>query len=258
MKKAIVLLVLASMCVMPARAWQPSGWVYSLRVGKTYLYSYNQTDRQWYYFSPNNPTRVCDLYEGTWWNIHNSNMRQGWSYWRWPYAYHWYTRHWYYIKSGTQQRVVNLSSRQWTRFGEAGASSLVSQYEARVHQLVNAHRASNGRAALAYDASISAIARVHSQNMANGSVPFGHDGFDTGYNNRVSQISAIMSISAWSENVHWNQGYSDPPGVCLTGWQNSPGHNTTMLNRLYNRAGVGAARTSSGIWYFTQIYVHNP
>jgi uncharacterized protein YkwD len=46
-------------------------------------------------------------------------------------------------------------------------------------------------------------ARIHSQNMASGKVPFGHQGFQQ----RVTAVAIPYSSAA--ENVAYNQGYSE-------------------------------------------------
>ena len=255
--KRIVLL--ASMMVLLAQvglAWRPSGWVYCLEGGAGLEYAYSQNEGLWYYVNrqPGGGAWAHNMNSGSWYYLTTqSALRAGWTFWDWPFAYCNFNRTWYYVDVSTPHWVANMNSRQWSRLGEQ--SSTVLQYEARAHQLVNNHRTNNGRSALAYNNSIASIARQHSQNMANGSVAFGHDGFDPG---RINQVKSVITSSAWAENVVWNSGYADPPGQAVIGWINSPGHNANMLNPIYNCTGMGAAKAANGAWYFTQIFARTP
>jgi uncharacterized protein YkwD len=258
MKRRLLLWILALSCTPLAQAWQPVGWVYAVSPAGGALYTYSHVRQQWQYHPPGGRTWACTLATGRWAPLSQSSLRAGWSYWIWPYAYSAGDRTWQYIAPGADHWVAHLSSGEWSRFGQSAVPSLIAQYEARVHTLVNEHRAAQALPPLTHDANIADIARTHSRNMAEGLVPFDHDGFQTGPDSRVDQISAFMSISEWSENLQWSEGYSDPAEVCFTGWRDSPGHNENLLDPNFNRAGVGVARSTSGRWYFTQIYVRHP
>lgn len=140
------------------------------------------------------------------------------------------------------------------------ATSLVSQYEARAHELVNAYRTSNSRSALTFNSQVAAIARQHSQNAANGTIT--QDQFVTHYgvDSRRAQIRTFMSVANAdiSESVQLNQGYTDPPLQAVTWWKGSSGHNANMLDTRWNVTGIGAAQSSNGTWYFTQLFVRAP
>jgi len=89
-----------------------------------------------------------------------------------------------------------------------------TNWEAAVHQQINQYRRSQNLPPLTLDASISKEARRHSQAMATGRVPLGHQGFEQ----RVRAIAQSMSYRQAAENVAYNQGYSDRK----TGFQASP------------------------------------
>ena len=254
MKRVIMAIGLTAMLVQSALAWRPAGWQWFVRYGSSdpyALYAYCQNESNWYYFDPNGGAWVCNMDTGTWWKLKNSSLRNGWSDWSWPWAYCTANGSWYYVDTGSTHWVASMGSGQWSRLGEQASSPTAQQHEARAHQLINNYRVSNGRPALSYSSTIADIARVHSQNMANGSVAFGHDGFDPG---RVNQIRNYMSINAWAENVAYNYD-SDPPYRAYIQWINSSGHNANILNGIYNYTGIGAARRSDGAWFFTQIFV---
>lgn len=59
-------------------------------------------------------------------------------------------------------------------------------------------------------------ARIHSQNIAKGKIPFSHQGFE----GRVKVIPIRYNSAA--ENVAFNRGYSNPVDEAVTGWVKSP------------------------------------
>ena len=244
MKKLLLILFLIASLLQPASAYRPSNWTWF-----AYPYSYDTSSGHWTYYSASGSTWVYNCTSGSWYLLGSSLLKNGWSYWQWPYAYCQANGAWYYINTETAHWVSDSSTSQWSLFGQQGSS--VSSAEERIHTLINGYRQSNGRSALSYSSTIASIARLHSQRMANGTVPFGHDGFDA----RFSEIGTYMTVVRMSENVSWNSGYADPPYQAYVGWVNSPGHYANLMDSQVNITGVGAAQAASGAWYFTQIFV---
>lgn len=133
---------------------------------------------------------------------------------------------------------------------QPSATSVDDPTTQKVHQLINAHRVSIGRSALALNETISQQARQHSQNMAAGVTPFSHDGFDA----RVAAIGKSIALQSAAENVAYNQGYSNPAQVAVEGWLQSPGHKENIQGD-YSLTGIGVAVNAAGEYYFTQIFV---
>jgi uncharacterized protein YkwD len=131
----------------------------------------------------------------------------------------------------------------------ATAVTGIAALEQSIHQKINAYRASRGLPALSLNATISNVARTHSQNMASGTVPFGHQGFNT----RVQTLSKTFTFRSAGENVAFNFGFSDPVTTAVNGWLKSQGHLDNIIG-AYNLTGVGVARNSKGEYYFTQIF----
>jgi uncharacterized protein YkwD len=120
-------------------------------------------------------------------------------------------------------------------------------YDNEILALVNDHRRSIGKPALTMNQTIWEQANRHSQNMASGTVPFGHDGFDA----RISAIRvALGSGGSAAENVA--MGYGSAAAV-VSGWLGSPGHRANIEGNS-TRTGVSAVRSSGGTWYYTQIF----
>jgi uncharacterized protein YkwD len=134
---------------------------------------------------------------------------------------------------------------------KAAAAPLTSitALEQSIHRKINAYRVSRRLPALALNATISNVARTHSQNMASGRVPFGHQGFDA----RVRTLSRTFTYRRVGENVAYNRGYSDPAAVAVNGWLKSQGHLNNIVGD-FNLTGIGVARSSNGAYYFTQVF----
>lgn len=126
----------------------------------------------------------------------------------------------------------------------------VDAIEKAVYNQVNQYRASKGLPPLTANLPMSEQARVHSQNMASGKVPFSHQGFQQ----RVTAVAIPYSSAA--ENVAYNQGYSDPATVAVQGWIKSTGHRQNMEGN-FNLTGIGVATNSKGQYYFTQLFIRN-
>ncbi|MBD2328915.1 CAP domain-containing protein [Alkalinema sp. FACHB-956] len=122
--------------------------------------------------------------------------------------------------------------------------------EQAVFNQINAYRKSQGLAPLVLNSTITTQARIHSQNMANKTVPFGHQGFDQ----RVKAIGTVIPWSGAAENVAYNYGYSDPATQAVQGWLKSSGHLRNIRGN-FDLTGIGVSRNAKGEIYFTQIFI---
>jgi uncharacterized protein YkwD len=120
-------------------------------------------------------------------------------------------------------------------------------YDDEILQLINNHRLSIGKPALAKSQVIWEQANGHSRNMASGTVPFGHDGFDA----RVAAIrSALGSGGSAAENVA--MGYGSAAAV-VNGWLGSAGHRANIEGNS-TRTGISAVKSGGGTWYYTLMF----
>lgn len=122
--------------------------------------------------------------------------------------------------------------------------------EQSVHEQVNQYRASQNLPPLKLDPRISEVCRQHSQDMASGGVPFGHEGFEQ----RANAIEKSIAYRSVAENVAYNFGYSNPGKQAVEGWIKSPGHQKNMVSN-FDLTGIGIVRNAKGEYYFTQIFV---
>ena len=113
--------------------------------------------------------------------------------------------------------------------------------------LVNDHRRSIGKPALARNQVIWEQANGHSQNMASKTVPFGHDGFEA----RIAAIRAALGSGGYAgENVA--MGFNSAEAV-VNAWLGSAGHRANIEGNA-TRTGVSSVKSNGGTWYFTQIF----
>lgn len=122
--------------------------------------------------------------------------------------------------------------------------------ETQVFQQINQYRVNQKLLTLTRNPSIDKQARIHSQNMASGKVPFSHKDFDK----RVKAVN--ITYRAVAENVAYNQGVQDPATTAVRGWLTSQGH-LKNIRGDYNLTGIGVAINNKGEIFFTQIFLQS-
>ncbi len=132
------------------------------------------------------------------------------------------------------------------------SAASISQIEKQAFDLVNAHRKRIGLEPLVNKDYIAEQARLHSKDMADGKVEFGHDGA----NARLDNISkSLKEMRAGGENVFYcTDNYDNLAGTAVDAWLKSPGHRENIEGD-YNLSGMGVVRAANGDYYFTQIFV---
>jgi uncharacterized protein YkwD len=129
-------------------------------------------------------------------------------------------------------------------------SSPYAELEQAVHTQINQYRAEQGLPPLEFNAEISAIARQHSQAMAEGKAPFSHDGFEQ----RGQAIAQKIPYRTVAENLAFNQGFADPVTQAVEGWIDSPGHHANIKGN-FDLTGIGVVKNEQGEYYLTQLFV---
>lgn len=119
--------------------------------------------------------------------------------------------------------------------------------EEEVLAIINEHRNSLGLKSLKMNQVILEEARMHSYNMATGTVGFGHDGFG----DRVKRIKQKIGGGGGSENVAY--GYPTPQSV-VNGWLSSSGHKKNIEGN-HDITGLGICRMNNGAIFYTQIFM---
>jgi len=112
---------------------------------------------------------------------------------------------------------------------------------------VNLDRKAKGLKPLALNSMESSVASKHSQDMASGKVPFGHQGLD----DRAKMIrKALGKVSLVGENVASGQMTAKE---AVDGWLHSPGHKRNIEGD-FTLTGIGWAKGQKGMIYYTQIF----
>ncbi|WP_375473375.1 CAP domain-containing protein [uncultured Nostoc sp.] len=151
----------------------------------------------------------------------------------------------------TNPAFTPMNSDVSNNTAKIAASSIdTAALEQSIFNQINNYRISQGLPALTRNVAIDNQVRIHSQNMANGTVAFGHNGFSE----RVK--ATRISYTAAGENVAYNQGYSDPATKAVQGWLKSPGHLANIRGN-YNLTGIGVVKNSKGAIYFTQMFIRS-
>jgi uncharacterized protein YkwD len=148
-----------------------------------------------------------------------------------------------------EARIVPVSTAY-----AASPSAAATGDERRTFELINAERQRRGRRPLAWDGSLTRMARYHSANMAREGF-FNHvdrDGLD------LTGRAELLGLRGWKslgENIAYNQGYSDPQAFAVERWMISDKHRENILNGEFTHAGLGIARAADGRVFFTQVFM---
>lgn len=147
-------------------------------------------------------------------------------------------------KSETPDREESLNDH-----GELveDAPRTLNEFEETVFAQINDYRISKGLNTLAVDERLVEQARIHSKNMGQGTVAFGHQGFQE----RIK--AAAIPYKSAAENVAYNN-YSDPASAAVEGWIASEGHRRNIEGN-FNLTGIGVVQNEQGFYYLTQLFL---
>lgn len=122
--------------------------------------------------------------------------------------------------------------------------------EDEVIRLVNAQRAKAGLQPLTKNWQLSRVARIKSQDMIDKKY-FSHTSPTYGSPFTMMQNFGIR-FSAAGENIAYGQR---TPSEVMNAWMNSSGHRANILSPSYTQIGVGLAKDSRGVCYWTQMFI---
>jgi uncharacterized protein YkwD len=98
---------------------------------------------------------------------------------------------------------------------------------------------------------VAEIARGHSEDIAAGRVPLGHEGLQA----RAREVAQTIGLSGLAENVCFNADAEFATArTAVSWWLGSAGHRKN-LEGDYDLTGVGIAQNARGTYYYTQIFV---
>ncbi|MFL5785404.1 MAG: CAP domain-containing protein [Bacteriovoracaceae bacterium] len=127
----------------------------------------------------------------------------------------------------------------------AESQTVISEFMA----LVNNHRKSIGLRSMTHVDQMALLAQSHSDDMAAGTVPFGHDGFST---RCADARTAMNGGNLCAENVAEGQKTAQ---AVFNSWMNSPTHRANIESARITHCGLGFALSSSGSLYWTNLFL---
>ncbi|MDP4153788.1 MAG: SafA/ExsA family spore coat assembly protein [Bacillota bacterium] len=122
--------------------------------------------------------------------------------------------------------------------------------ESQVFDLVNKERAKYGLTPYKMNWELSRVARLKSQDMINKHY-FSHTSPTYGSPFKMME-SFGLHFSAAAENIAMGQRTAQE---VMNAWMNSPGHRANILSRSCTQIGIGAAKSSNGTLYWTQMFM---
>jgi uncharacterized YkwD family protein/spore coat assembly protein SafA len=128
----------------------------------------------------------------------------------------------------------------------------VKTMENQVIKLVNQARVNAGLQPFTANWELSRVARYKSQDMANKGY-FDHTSPTYGSPFTMMQNFGIKFTAA-GENIAMGQRTAQE---VMNSWMNSPGHRGNILNPSFNQIGVGLAKNSNGMCYWTQQFIRS-
>ena len=130
----------------------------------------------------------------------------------------------------------------------------VASLERQAFVLVNKKREQNGLSSLEWSDQLEAVARLHSDNMAEYQF-FSHKGLDNKY---VSQRADDAHVGSWrsiGENIAFMRGYKDPVEEAVDLWLDSPSHRHNLMDPNWKESAIGVGVSQDGSFYFTQVFL---
>lgn len=147
-----------------------------------------------------------------------------------------------------EQEAANKAAQE-----AANAQAVASTGDSKqdVIAIINQERAVNGLGAVAYDASLDAVAQVRAQEIF---TSFSHTRPD-GRSCFSSLDDSGIVYSAAGENIA--AGYSSAAEV-MQGWMNSAGHRANILNGSFGKVGIGlfVVPGDAYSYYWVQIFTN--
>ncbi|MEO8041729.1 MAG: CAP domain-containing protein [Acidobacteriota bacterium] len=126
--------------------------------------------------------------------------------------------------------------------------------EQQIFALINAERSKNGLSELEWSESLAAVARMHSEDMANVKF-FSHRGSD---GSMVDDRADRLGLGSWrsiGENIAYMRGFDDPAALAVEKWLESAAHRKNLLGPNWKESAVGVAMTDDGTYYMTEVFL---
>ena len=154
--------------------------------------------------------------------------------------------------STTDAREFQVAA--YTRVRTVKPSEAVVSIERQVFDLINKKRAAIGLVPLTWNDDLAAVARAHSQDMADQNF-FSHRGSDgTMVDDRADKLG-VRDWAAIGENIAFERGFDNAAEFAVERWMESPAHKQNLLDQRWKETGMGVAILPDGTYYFTQVFL---
>lgn len=138
--------------------------------------------------------------------------------------------------------------------GAKASSALIASVEKEAFELINKKRADIGLEPLVWNDELAAVARLHSQDMADQKY-FSHRGSDGSMVDDRADKMGVKNWSAIGENIAFERGFDDAANFAVDRWMESPAHKQNLLDKRWKETGMGVAILPDGTYYFTQVFL---
>ena len=140
--------------------------------------------------------------------------------------------------SAIEVKGSTSTAQEQTAAAVAKPQATLNDYENAVAALINSYRVSSGLNAIAYEPTLTYIAKLRSQDLMD-------RGYFSHYTPEGTTVFDLLRANGITSRLRGeNLGQAMPAGIgspeaFLNAWQNSPSHNANMLRVGYNYIGVG-------------------
>lgn len=154
----------------------------------------------------------------------------------------------------TSTKDDDAESRPRVVGARSAPATNTASLERTAFNLLNQKRAENGLRALVWSDELEALARRHSEDMADYKY-FSHRGRDGSMVSDRADRSGLTQWRSIGENIAFNRGYKDPIDVAVKLWLESPSHRHNLLSTEWRESAVGIAVAEDGSYYLTQVFL---
>ena len=163
-------------------------------------------------------------------------------------------------KENSENDTTDPSAENWC-YGDELSDFEFSDDELEMLDLINAYRyqIDPDLPELSILPEASLVARLHSEEMANAEVEFGHDGFEE----RIEVLTEVLDFHSAAENVGYSQSRFNALNTTFEDWIQSPSH-LQNIEGDYEWTGIGvhseewidAEGKTQHEFYVTQIFLY--
>ena len=140
--------------------------------------------------------------------------------------------------SALEVKAANTTQEQASTATASKPQAVLNDYENAVAALINSYRVSSGLNAIAYEPTLTYVAKLRSQDLMD-------RGYFSHYTPEGTTVFNLIRANGITIKIGGeNLGQAMPaeigsPEAFLNAWQNSSSHNANMLRAGYNYIGVG-------------------